>query len=187
MKKTVIALISLSFIFTGAQVQADFDLKGELNITPPKGEKQNKVLSIGYTAKEYDHTFAIGDKTYSVSGRPEKYSFAIVLQKNNYVWIQEFSDKPIKSFDWSIGEKKIRLYKKVLGKPVMGDYILSVDEKDYFFSKNIAQLTFIFGEEGITEIEIDGMVASLGLNKAKTECPKELAEGEELPDGCEAP
>lgn len=173
MTKYLLRTITL-FILFSSSAHADFKLDGELQITPPRGAEEKVNLSIGYQSNEYDHKFSIGSASYDVSGRPEKYSFAIVLQKNNYVWIQEFSQQLIKTFEWNISGRKIKLYKKVLSNPVMGDYILSVDDKDYFFSKRIAQMTFIFDEEGIKEIEIDGMVASLGLNKAKTEC----AEGE---------
>ncbi|MDO6717863.1 hypothetical protein Q4575_00530 [Psychrosphaera sp. 1_MG-2023] len=175
------SLISLSAL-------ADFDIKGEVKMVYPTGAKESSKMSIGYVAKEYDHTFKIGKAEYAVSGRPDKYSFVLVLQKNNYVWVQEFSKSLIESFDWKIGEKHIRLYKEILAKPVMGDYILSIDDKDYFFSKNIAQITFSFNEEGLEEIEVDGMVASLGLNKVKAECKaneNEEASGEpcESPEG----
>ena len=164
---------------------ADFSLNGALTLKFPTGTKQEIDMPIAYKGSEYDHKFRVGKMEYTVSGRPERYSFALVLQKNNYMWVQEFAKGYFESFDWTIGDKKIRLYKEILAKPVKGDYILSIGETDYFFQQNLAQLTFIFDEEGIKEIEVDGMVASLGLNKAKTPCPEEETE-EPLPEGCEA-
>jgi len=164
-------------------VKADFDLKGDLTLHYPTGSKQEIQMPIAYKGDQYEHKFKVGKMEYSVTGRPEKYSFALVLQKNNYMWVQEFSKGYFESFDWKIGDHKIRLYKEILSKPVKGDYILSIDDKDYFFQQRLAQLTFIFDEEGIKEIEVDGMVASLGLNKAKDKC--ETVEGEEPAEGCE--
>lgn len=164
--------------------QADFAESGKLELFYPTGSSKKLDMPLAYTGGKYDHTFQVGKMKYNVSGQPEKYSFALVLQKNNYVWIQEFAKGYFESFNWEIGDYKIKLYKEILSKPVMGDYILSVNDTDYFFSKTIAQLTFIFDEEGIKEIEVDGMVASLGLNKAKTECPED-PEAEKPAEGCE--
>lgn len=164
---------------------ADFAESGELELFYPTGSSKKLEMPLAYTGGEYDHIFQVGKMKYNVSGQPEKYSFAVVLQKNNYVWVQEFAKGYFESFDWNIGDYKIRLYKEILAKPVMGDYILSINDTDYFFSKKIAQLTFIFDENGIKEIEVDGMVASLGLNKAKTECPDD-PEAEKPAEGCEA-
>lgn len=169
-------LLVSSFTFTSLSVLADFDIKGEVKIKYATGSEESSKMSIGYASQEYDHTFKIGKAEYAVSGRPDKYSFVLVLQKNNYVWVQEFSKELIESFTWKIGEKRIRLYKEILAKPVIGDYILSIDDKDYFFSKKIAQITFAFNDEGIEEIEIDGMVASLGLNKVKPSCEESSEE-----------
>jgi len=177
----VISIFSFGLL-AAAPGHADFNLEGALTLHYPTGSKKEIDMPIAYTGKEYEHKFKVGKMEYSVSGRPEKYSFALVLQKNNYMWVQEFSKGYFESFDWQIGDRKIRLYKQILSKPVKGDYILSIGEKDYFFQQNLAQLTFIFDEEGIKEIEVDGMVASLGLNKSKSACP----EGEEPPaEGCE--
>lgn len=155
-------------------VEANFNIEGKLKVTSPKAKKEEKTLSIGYKDKAGKHYFSIGNNEYGVSGRPEKYSVAIILQKNNYVWIQEFSNQLIKSFEWHIGEHKIKLKKQIRAKPVIGDYILTIDETDYFFTKNIAQLTFNFTDEGLDEIEVDGMIASIGMNKPKAaECDSE--------------
>lgn len=169
-------LVAITAFAAVLPAQADFNLQGDLTLHYPTGSSKSLEMPIAYTSSEYDHTFQIGKAKYSVTGQPEKYSFALVLQKNNYVWVQEFAKGYFESFDWKIGDYDIKLYKEILAKPVMGDYILSIGDTDYFFSKNIAQITFIFDEEGIKEIEVDGMVASLGLNKAKDPCANKTDE-----------
>jgi hypothetical protein len=146
---------------------ADFNIKGDLKVIYPTGQTKDVDMSLSYQASEYDHKFKVGKYEYSVTGQPERYSFALVLQKNNFLWVQEFTKGYFEGFEWTLGDHKLKLYKEVLAKPVMGDYILTIDDKDYFFQKRLAQLTVIFDEDGVKEIEVDGMVASLGLNKAK--------------------
>lgn len=156
-----------SALLLACSANADFSLEGDLTITFPTGATKKLKMPISYTSSEYDHLFTVGDKQYKVGGRPEKYSFATLLQKSNFVWIQEFAKGPFESFEWEIGDHKLKLYKEVLAKPVKGDYILSIDDKDYFFQNKLTQIDFLFNEEGIEAIETSGFVASLGLNKAK--------------------
>ncbi|MDC2887771.1 hypothetical protein [Psychrosphaera algicola] len=77
------SLISLSAL-------ADFDIKGEVKMVYPTGAKESSKMSIGYVAKEYDHTFKIGKAEYAVSGRPDKYSFVLVLQKTTTYGFRNF-------------------------------------------------------------------------------------------------
>lgn len=160
----ILLLLAAPFTF------ANFEHKGEVKVTYPTGQVKAKSMPLAYKQGQYEHTFTVGSQEYQVTGQPQSYSIALLLQANNYVWVQEFAKGYFEGFDWQIGEHSIKLYKRILSKPVKGDYILTIDGKDYFFQQNLAQITFKFDDKGIKSIEVDGMVASLGLNEAKNPC-----------------
>lgn len=176
--------IAATAVLVSASAQADFSYDGKLKLTYPSGQSVEKDLPLAYTQSGFDHTFQIGEHKFNVSGKPESYSFAMLLQPNNLVWVQEFAKGQFESFNLDLGEYKFKLVKRILNEPVKGDYIFSVNNVDYFFNQNLAQVTFLFGDEGITEIEVDGMVASLGLNTAKNAC-EEMEEGSEERAACD--
>jgi len=180
MSATTIVLSSLSF-----SALADFNYDGKLKVTYPSGQSVEKTFPLSYTQKDYDHAFQVGEHVFNVSGEPESYSIAMLLQPNNLVWVQEFVKGQFESFHLDLGEHKFKLVKKILNEPVKGDYILSINKVDYFFQQNLAQITFLFNEDGIEEIEVDGMVASLGLNTAKDIC-QDMEEGSDERKECEA-
>lgn len=164
---------------------ADFNYDGKLKITYPSGQSIEKEMPLSYTKKDYDHTFQVGEHVFNVSGKPESYSIAMLLQPNNLVWVQEFAKGQFESFKLELGDYKFKLVKKILNEPVKGDYILSVGNVDYFFQQNLAQITFQFDDDGIKEVEVDGMVASLGLNTAKNSC-EDMEEGSEERTKCDS-
>lgn len=180
MRKSLFLALSLFTAVASQQVLADFSLDGTLKAVDPRGSVIERDMPMAFNKSGDSYRFKIGKFDYKVPSRPEKYSIALVLQETNFVWIQEFNKRPIKSFEWNLGDHKIALFKQILKKPVKGDYILSIDDKDYFFRNRLAQITFIYNDEGIETIEVDGMVASIGVNRAKdeTECtPDEGADG----------
>lgn len=168
-----IVLLSSIAAFAEEQSSAGFLLEGKLIVTDPYKKIHEKNMPMGFSDDGNVQKFIIGENQHKVPGKPEKYSIAILLQDNNFVWVQEFHSKPLKSFTWQLGEHKISLVKEILRKPVKGDYILSIDDKDYFFNNRLAQITFIFNDEGIESFDVSGMVASLGLNRAKDKCDTE--------------
>lgn len=177
------ALIS-TLIFISSPSFADFNLDGQLKLKSPYGDKTEIPFPLSYSQKDDKHKFVIGPHSFNVTGQPQSYSFAMLLQDNNYVWLQEFSDKQFKSFALTLGEHQLSLSKRILNEPVKGDYILTVDGTDYFFQNKMAQINFIFNDEGIEEIEVDGMTVSLGLNKLKNPC-HEFEEDSEERNECE--
>ncbi len=181
--KPLVSIAAASVLISSSAL-ADFSYDGKLKLTYPSGQSVEKSLPLAYTQQGYDHTFQIGEHVFNVSGEPESYSFAMLLQPNNLVWVQEFGKGQFESFQLDLGEYKFKLVKKILNEPVKGDYIFSVNNVDYFFQQNLAQVTFLFNEDGIKEIEVDGMVASLGLNTAKNAC-EDMEEGSEERKACE--
>lgn len=177
-------LISMTAVLLSTSTLADFNYDGKLTITYPSGQSVEKEMPLAYIQKNLRHTFQIGKQKFNVSGQPQSYSFAMLLQPNNSVWIQEFSKGHFESFQLELGKYKLKLVKKILNEPVKGDYILSVNNVDYFFQQNLAQITLLFNDEGIEGIEVDGMVASLGLNTAKNAC-EDMEEGSKERQACQ--
>ena len=186
LKPVLISSVALLASFISPLSQADFDLKGTLNITYANGDTKKIDMPLAYKAEGYDHSFTVGKSVYNVSGQPEAYSFALVLQKNNLVWVQEFTKGYFESFEWNIADHKIKLRKKILPQPVMGDYILTIDGNDYFYSNKYAQLTFAFNDEGIDNISVSGMVASFGFKDMGDECATSSESEEETSENAEA-
>jgi hypothetical protein len=184
MKLVNLFLFAFSLTFSSSSF-ADFKHEGKLKITYPTGHSTESDLILSYTSQGFEHTFQVGEHKFNVSGKPESYSIAMLLQPNNLVWVQEFAKGQFESFTLDIGDYKFKLVKKILNEPVKGDYILSVNNVDYFFQQSLAQITFLFGDDGIKEIEVDGMVASLGINTAKNEC-EDMEEGSDERKECEA-
>lgn len=176
------ALTALAASFSAS---ADFNYSGKLTLTYPSGQAVEKEFPLSYTQQGYDHTFQVGEHEFSVAGEPESYSLAMLLQPNNLVWIQEFAKGQFETFELSLGDYKLKLVKRILKEPVKGDYILSIDNVDYFFQQNLAQIKLRFDGDGIKEIEVDGMVASLGLNTAKNPC-EEMEAGSDEQKQCQA-
>lgn len=185
MLKTLSRSILLSILFVSLPSFADFNIDGKLTLTYPYNDDVKEIpFPISYDHKDDDHSFTIGSHTFSVTGQPEGYSFALLLKDNNYVWLQEFSKKEFESFSLTLGEHKLKLVKRVLNKPVKGDYILTIDDVDYFFNNTLAQINFSFDDDGIAGISVYGMITSLGINKAKNPCD-EFDKGSEEQKECE--
>lgn len=175
----------LSILFLSLPSSANFNIDGKLKLTYPYSDEVTEIaFPLSYRHTGDVHTFAIGPHTFNVTGQPESYSFALLLQDNNYVWLQEFSKKEFETFSLTLGEHKLKLVKRVLNNPVKGDYILTVNEVDYFFNNTLAQINFSFDDDGIAGISTYGMTTSLGLNKAKNPCD-EFDKGSEEQKECE--
>ena len=94
---------------------------------------------------------------------PESYSIAITLSKDEeQIWVQEFNNGFIESFNWQIGEHSLQLKKSKFKDPVKGDYVISLDNKDYFFARNNISITVKFNNDGIDRIAIDGVTKDMG-------------------------
>lgn len=178
-------LISAVFLMSSFTSFATFEHVGKLVIGYETGQLIEKNFVLAYRDKGMDHEFQVGDNTFKVSGKPDSYSIAMVMSEKELVWINEFSSKYFKTFKLDIGDYKFNLKKKVYKEPVKGNYVFSLNNVDYFFQKPVAQLTFKFGEDGIKEIEVDGMVASIGINSAESDDCSVYPEGSDEKKECE--
>ena len=133
MIKLVFVTAAVCTLFSSS-VWADFDYPGEGKVRYPTGLE--KPFAFGFGWNEADGKFKIGSKTYAMQ-LPESYSIAITLSKDEeQIWVQEFNNGFIESFNWQIGEHSLQLKKSKFKDPVKGDYVISLDNKDYFFARN---------------------------------------------------
>ncbi|MCF2857851.1 hypothetical protein L1286_10240 [Pseudoalteromonas sp. SMS1] len=153
-----------SFICFSDGAAADFDVNGSGVVTYPTGI--DKSFDFGFGWKANDKKFRIGNKSYSMSQLPESYSIALTLSKDeSKVWIQEFNSGYIESFEWQIGKHKLKLSKREFSSRVKGDYILTLNNVDYFLSRNNVSIDVHFEESGIKAVRLDGVTRNMGTKK----------------------
>ncbi len=94
---------------------------------------------------------------------PNSYSVAITLSKDeNQVWVQEFNNGFIQGFNWQIGEHTVVLKKQEFSNSVKGDYVIELNDRSYFFTRNNASIIMNFNDDGIETIAIDGVTKNMG-------------------------
>ncbi len=155
MVKTITTFILL---FCSFWSYADFNLVGKGTYIDPEGIKQPLDFNLAWQPVNGEYTFSVGKFQTPMASFPEKYSVGLILHKDKYIWVQEFTDNYFSEFDLELGKHNISLKKHKFNKPVKGDYILTVDEKTYFFESTIAQIEFVFGSKGIEDIKVHGVV-----------------------------
>jgi hypothetical protein len=157
-------LLLLASLVISSPALANFDFKGQGQITYPTGLE--KPFEFGFAWDKTKEKFRIGNKNYNMSNLPESYSIAITLSKDDSkVWIQEFNAGFIDSFEWQLAEQTITLKKKEFKVPVKGNYVLSLNNIDYFLVKNNISIQIKFNEDGIENIKIDGVTKDMGAKK----------------------
>jgi hypothetical protein len=161
MKNILPLLISLVFLPFSHIAFADFNLPGSGKVTYPTGIE--KSFDFGFAWQANTQKFTIGKKSYSMDHLPESYSVAITLSKDDeQVWVQEFNNGFIEAFEWQIGKHAITLKKKKFSDPVKGDYVISLNERSYFFARSNASIIINFDESGIETIAINGVTKNMG-------------------------
>lgn len=159
MKSLRFALISLFFV--PMMASADFVATGSGSLTYPTGLKQPLDFSISFQKG----TFSVGPLSMKTPSTPEKYSLGIILYKDKHVMVQEFANGYFSEFDLSISDHEISLRKKTFKDQVKGNYVVSIDGVDYFFTSSIGQIEFMLTDKGIKGIEVQGLVKDIGAKR----------------------
>ncbi len=142
---------------------ADFNYPGEGTLSYPTWVE--KPFKFGFGWQQDTEKFTIGNKTYDMS-LPESYSVAITLSKDEQqIWVQEFNNGFFEGFRWQIGEHTLALEKRQFSEAVKGDYVISLDNRDYFFARNNISIVIKFDNEGIKNIAIDGVTKDMGTKQ----------------------
>ncbi|NMP78851.1 hypothetical protein HHE92_03430 [Pseudoalteromonas arctica] len=161
MKSKLKIITALALLVPSYNAFADFSLPGKGSVTYPTGVV--KEFKFGFEWQQKAEKFTIGSKSYNMEQIPSSYSVAITLSKDDsQVWIQEFNNGFIEEFEWQIGEHKVTLKKQQFSDPVKGDYVIELNDRSYFFTRNNASIVMNFNEEGIETIAIDGVTKNMG-------------------------
>lgn len=161
-RKFIMVLGLLFSCFANAEYAVE--AKGKLLF--PTGTQTD--LDFGFSLKKsgYDYMFKAGQQEMAVAQPPEKYSIWISLGKEGTVYVQEFASNYIQEFEWQPGEHNIALKKKILKpKRAPGDYVLTIDDIDYFFLGKQGQIDILFDSDGISAIEASGFVKDIGMSE----------------------
>jgi len=161
MKSRINIFIATMFLTASHHSLADFSLPGKGTITYPTGTE--KPFEFGFAWQQSSGKFTIGSKSYDMDQIPNSYSVAITLSKDEQqVWVQEFNNGFIQAFNWQIGEHTIELKKQQFSSSVKGDYVIELNNRSYFFTRNNASIVMNFNSEGIETIAIDGVTKNMG-------------------------
>lgn len=152
--------------FFCACAHADFNYVGKGKLRFPTGTETDLEFPLAATKINTGFSFKVGQQELEVAQVPEKYSIWFSMNKAHEVYVQEFASTYLQEFELQLGEYDITLKKKVLKpKPAKGDYVLSINNLDYFFTSNQGQIDILMNEEGIVAIEANGFAKDLGLSE----------------------
>jgi len=157
-------LFLITILFITLPAFANFNLMGNGTLTYPTGI--SKPFNFGFAWNDKTQKFTIGKKSYSMEQVPDSYSIALAISKNEKtIWVQEFAKGYFEQFEWNIGKHHVQLKKEKFENQVLGNYVLILDENQYFFTSRAASLTIKFNESGIKGISIDGVTKDFGTKK----------------------
>ncbi|RVT45836.1 hypothetical protein EMM73_11515 [Rheinheimera sediminis] len=139
---------------------AYFTVPGQGQLTFLDGSKQSLQFGFAYKQQNGTEVFQAGIQTLEVAELPSKYTLALVLHKDEQIWVTDWSDKPLQAFEWILGQYSFKLSKNSDAKyrdKARAGYVLMFNNTPYFFHKNMAQIKFHFNKDGISEVRIEGM------------------------------
>ena len=152
--------LMLLFLLWGSTAWGYFTVQGQGQLVLLDGTKQSLQFGFSFIQKNGTEVFQAGIQEVEVAELPDKYTLALVLHQDEQIWVTDWVNKPLLSFEWSLGKHNFKLSKntdpKYEGK-ARGGYVLMFDNTPYFFHKNMAQIKFHFNKDGISEIRIEGM------------------------------
>jgi hypothetical protein len=150
-------LIIVFSLLLSLPAYAQFQLSGSGSYTLRDGKTVPFQYDFGYTRKEGQFHFSAGKQSLIVSNLPQKYSLALILQNEDEVWVPDFVNAPLSSFEYEIGDFELKLTQEPELKDGRGNFILHYDGGRYRFNRGPGQVNFIFNDEGIERVEIKGM------------------------------
>lgn len=136
---------------------AQFVITGQGKMQPLTGDSQTFNFGFSYVRQEGSYRFNAGSQSLKVHTLPKKYSVVLILQDNKQVWIPDFSEQAVNSFDLELGDYKLKLYKDPTALKARGNFVFRLNEDTYYFNRGPAQINFLFAEDGITDVRVEGM------------------------------
>ncbi|MCH8537254.1 MAG: hypothetical protein LAT66_05705 [Alkalimonas sp.] len=150
MKYVLISL--LLAMVTTFPAYAYFEVEGEGLVYLKNGETRPFDFGFTYTRKDGRNVFLVGRHSLVVQQVPQKYSLALVLHQETYVWVKDFINEPIIGFDFEIDGHRLKLYREE-GLRERGSYVIEINGIRHHFSRNIGQINFYFKPQGIDRVE----------------------------------
>jgi len=158
MKTFLLALLLCATLFS-QMCQAQFQLTGPITLTLTDDSKENTEFGFAFLQHEGAFQFSVGPHQMAVEEVPKRYTLALMLSKEQLALAYDFSKKPLKGFDWQIGQHQLQLFKQAMKPARPGDFVLMIDGLRYHFIEGKqAQIHFHFDEKGIIEVEVENMV-----------------------------
>lgn len=88
---------------------------------------------------------------------PQKYSLSLILQDDKYVWVSDFINEPLLGFELQIEQYHLRLFQDPEADKAKGNFVLQLNDERFMFSRGPGQVNFMFTEEGIKDVRVEGM------------------------------
>lgn len=159
-------MLVLAAVLCSFNAAADFNYDGKGSLKYPTGMEKPFTFGFAFEQGENGYFFQVGKQKMSTSDVPKKYSIWLTLHKEEHVFIQEFAKGYFQAFEWDLGEHKVHLKKKVFkDKRVKGDYVLLIDDKEYYFKGTNGQIEVNFNKKGISSITTQGFVKDRSFSK----------------------
>ncbi|WP_237709368.1 hypothetical protein [Alishewanella jeotgali] len=137
--------------------KADFKLDGQLSLHLSNGEREQKAFPLSLIREQGAYLFSVGELTTRLPSPLQKYSLALVLQHEQEVWVTDFSPQPLQGFNLQLPGYEISLYRDPQARTARGRFVLQMNEELYYFSRGPGQINFLFNDQGISEVRVQGM------------------------------
>lgn len=149
-------LLCTAFVFAPLS-QAQFELDGEGKVTLTDNSSQLFDFGFSYFRQDGTYRFTVGRQSLNVPSVPKKYSVAVILQDNSQVWVPDFINQPISSFELQLEQYSIKLFADPLAVNAPGNFVLQLNDETYYFNRGPGQINFYFTETGIRDVRVEGM------------------------------
>lgn len=159
MKHRLLPCLVLFFlVLISPNSYAQFDIYGEGTVQLANGQKQPFDFGFSYFRQDGQYRFIVGRHSLFVPSVPQKYSLALVLQDDKHVWVTDFINEPLTGFDLALEQYQIKLYQDNSLTNVRGGFVLQLNDERYHFNRGPGQVNFLFTEQGIKEVRVEGML-----------------------------
>lgn len=136
---------------------AQFDISGEGTVFLSNGKSQPFDFGFSYFRQDGQYRFIVGRYSLMVPSVPQKYSLALILQDDKQVWASDFINEPINGFTLELDGHELALYQDTTAIKAKGHFVLELNGERFYFDRGPAQVNFLFTEQGIKEVRVEGM------------------------------
>lgn len=150
-----------TFLLVSPLSFAQFDIFGEGKVYLVNGQNQPFDFGFSYFRQDGKYRFIVGRHSLTVPSVPQKYSLALILQDDKQVWVSDFINEPLTGFELELDGNELVLYQDPAADKAKGNFVLKLNGDRFYFNRGPAQVSFLFNEDGIKEIKVEGMLKSV--------------------------